>query len=76
MGLIVIKLHNRLGPAKANKLIYIYMNQRVLNRSSDLLLGDWVDKPDDEQVDLEELLLALEVEDQDQDDEAELDIER
>jgi hypothetical protein len=48
MGVIVSKLHNRLGPEKANKLIYIYMNQRVLDQFGDLLLGDWVEKSDDQ----------------------------
>jgi hypothetical protein len=78
MGLIVTKLRNRLGPDKANKLIYIYMNQRVLDRAGDLLLGDWVEKSDDQQVDLEDLLLSFEEEDgdQDDDDDIELDIER
>jgi hAT family C-terminal dimerisation region len=47
MGLIVTKLRNRLGPEKADKLIFIYMNQQVLDRSGcDLLLRDWVDKSD------------------------------
>ena len=38
----------------------------------------WVDRPDNEQVDLEELLLSLKAEDQDQDqdDKVQLDIER
>jgi len=38
----------------------------------------WMDRPDNEQVDLEELLLSLKAEDQDQDqdDKVELDIER
>jgi hAT family C-terminal dimerisation region len=83
MNLIVTKLRNRLSPEKANKLIFIYMNQRVLDRSGDLLLGDWVDKTDDEQLDLEELLQSIENEDQDQgqdedqdEDQDELDIER
>jgi len=39
MGLIITKLRNRLGPAKADKLIFIYLNQGVLDRSSDILLG-------------------------------------
>jgi hypothetical protein len=38
------------------------MNQRVLDRASDLLLGDWVEKLDDEQVELEEYLLSIEEE--------------
>ena len=54
------------------------MKERVLDKSGYILLGDWVDKSDNEQVDLEELLISLEAEDQDrdQDDEVELDIER
>jgi hypothetical protein len=41
------------------------------------ILDDWVDRPDDEQVDLKELLLSFKAEGQDQiqDDEFELDIE-
>jgi hypothetical protein len=58
-------------------LIFIYMNQRVLDKASDLLLGDWVEKSDDKQVELEELLLSIEEEDSsDDDDDIELDIER
>jgi len=72
MGLIVTKLRNKLGTEKADKLIFIYMNQRVLDGNGDILLGDWVEKSDEEQVDLEELLLAL---DEDEDDEIELDDE-
>jgi hypothetical protein len=74
MGLIVTKLRNRLGVEKANKLIFIYMNQRVLDSSNDILLGDWVEKSDEQQVDLEEFLLSLEQEGED--DDIELDIER
>jgi hypothetical protein len=62
MGLIITKLRNRLGPEKANKLIFIYMNQRVLDKHGDILLGDWVDKSDNDQVDLKELLPALDAE--------------
>jgi hypothetical protein len=50
MGLIVSKLRSRLGTEKANMLIFIYMNQRVLDKANDLLLGDWVEKSDDDQV--------------------------
>lgn len=63
MGLVVSKLRNRLGTEKANKLIFIYMNQRVLDKAGDLLLGDWVEKSDTEQADLDELLLSFEEED-------------
>jgi hypothetical protein len=55
-------------------LIFIYMNVQVLDKASDLLLGDWVEKSDDDQVDLEELLLSIEEDVQDGD--VELDIER
>ena len=48
MGLIVSKLRNRLGTEKANMLIFIYMNQRVLDKAGDLLLGDWVEKSDND----------------------------
>jgi len=77
MGLIVTKLRNRLGPEKADKLIFIYMNQRVLDRSGrDLLLGDWVDKSDKDQADLEDMLVSLEQELEElRDSEVELDIE-
>jgi hypothetical protein len=73
IGLIVTRLRNKLGPEKANKLIFIYMNLRVLNKAGDLL-GDWVDKSDEDQVEIEELLLALEQELEE--DETELDVER
>jgi hypothetical protein len=83
IGLIVTKLRNRLGLEKADKLIFIYMNQRVLDKHSDILLGDWVDKSDNDQVDLEELLIALDTEDDqdddqdnDQDNDIKLDIKR
>jgi hypothetical protein len=78
MGLIISKLRNRLSPKKANKLIFIYMNQRVLDQASDLLLGDWVEKADEKQVELEELLLSIEQEgqEQDEDDDIELSVER
>ena len=61
-------------------LIFIYMNQRVLDQAGDLLLGDQVDKLDHLQADLEDLLVALEQELQDDDgddgdDEVELDNE-
>jgi hypothetical protein len=75
MGLIVSKLWSRLGTKKANMSIFIYMNQRVLDKAHDLLLGDWVEKSDNDQVDLEELLLSIEEEDNSSDD-IELDIER
>ena len=43
MGLIVTKLWNRLGLEKADKLIFIYMNQRVLDKHGDIFLGiGWI----------------------------------
>jgi hypothetical protein len=63
MNLIVTKLWNRLSAKKADKLIYIYMNQRVLDKIGDLLLGDWVEKSDEDQFQLEELLLSIDEED-------------
>lgn len=65
MNLIVTKLRNRLGAKTADKLIYIHMNQRVLDKAGDLLLGDWVEKSDEEQIQLEELLLSIDEEDDD-----------
>ena len=62
MNFIVTKLRSRLSAEKADKLIFIYMNQRVLDQYPDLLLGDWVEKSDDEQVELEGFLLAIEEE--------------
>lgn len=73
INLIVTKLRNKLSAEKADKLVFIYMNQRVLDRAGDLLLGDWVEKSDDDQVELEELLLSIEEEG---DDDIELDEER
>jgi len=39
----------------------------MLDKAGDPLLGDWVEKSDDKQVELEELLLSIE-EDSDNDD--------
>jgi hypothetical protein len=44
MNLIHLKLRNRLGSIKAYMLIYIYMNQQVLDRNNSVLLGDPVEK--------------------------------
>jgi hypothetical protein len=48
MNIIITKLRNRLGAERADKLIFINMNQRVLDRVGDLLLGDWMEKSDEE----------------------------
>lgn len=79
MGLIITNLRNRLATENPNKLVYIYMNQRVLNKTCDLLLSDWVEKLDTQQVDLEDLLLSVEQESEDEeehDEDIDLDIER
>jgi hypothetical protein len=57
MNLIITKLRNMLDAKKVDKLIFIYMNQRVLDKAGDLLLGDWAEHSDNEKVELEELLL-------------------
>jgi hypothetical protein len=59
MNLIHTKLRNRLGAEKANKLIYIYMNQRILDRNNDIFVGDPVEKSPEEQVSLEEAILEI-----------------
>jgi hypothetical protein len=59
MNLIYTKLRNRLGTKKANKLIYIYMNQRILDRNSDIFIGDLVEKTPEEQILLEEAILEI-----------------
>jgi len=40
-------------------LIYIYMNQRVLDRNNSVLLGDPAEKTQEEQVQLEDILLQF-----------------
>jgi hypothetical protein len=59
MNLIHSKLRSRLGSIKAHMLIYIYMNQRVLDRNNSVLLGDPIEKTQEEQVQLEEILLQF-----------------
>jgi hypothetical protein len=59
MNLIHSKLRNRLGSIKAHMLIYIYMNQRVLDRNNSVLLGDPAEKTQEEQVQLEDILLQF-----------------
>lgn len=59
INLIHTKLRNRLGVEKANMLIYIYMNQRVLDRNGDIFVGDLGEKTLEEQVLLEEAILEI-----------------
>jgi hypothetical protein len=63
MGLISSKLRNRLKEAKTGQLIYIHMNQRVLDKNTTLI--DWQDGSEEEKVELEELLGGIEVDDED-----------
>ena len=59
MNLIHTKLRSRLGIEKANKLVFIYMNQRVLDRNSDIFIGDPVEKSSEDQVLLKEAILDI-----------------
>ena len=59
MNLIHTKLRSRLGVEKANKLVFIYMNQRVLDRNGDIFIGDPVEKSSEDQVLLEEAILDI-----------------
>jgi hypothetical protein len=72
MNLIHIKLRNRLGVEKSNMLIYIYMNQRVLDRNSDIFVGDPGEKTLEEQVLLEEAILEIVGDDDELDDDTEV----
>ena len=59
MNLIHTKLRNKLGSEKADKLIYIYMNQRVLDKNKSLFVGDPMEKTLEDQMELEEVLLDI-----------------
>ena len=59
MNLIHTKLRNRLGAEKANKLVYIYMNQRILDKNGDIFVRDPGEKTPEEQVLLEEAISEL-----------------
>jgi hypothetical protein len=59
MNLIHSKLRNKIGAEKAQKLIYIYMNQRVLDRNGSIFISDPFEKSDEQQIELEEMLLDL-----------------
>jgi hypothetical protein len=59
MNIIHSKLWNRLDIEKANKLIYIYINQRVLDRNNDIFVGDLIEKSPEEQVLLEKAILEI-----------------
>jgi hypothetical protein len=59
MNLIHTKLLNRLGIEKSDKLIYIYMNQRVLARNRSIYIGDPIEKTQEEQLELEDSLIEI-----------------
>jgi hypothetical protein len=59
MNLIYTKLQNRLGIEKANILIYIYINQQVLDRNSNIFISNPGEKTLEEQVLLEEAILEI-----------------
>ena len=40
-------------------MIYIYVNQRVLDRNKSLFIGDPMEKTTEEQIELEEILLEI-----------------
>ena len=64
MNLIHSKMRGSLGATKADKLIYIYMNERVLAEgSSNIMLGDPFEKTEEEQLELERQLLEVLAED-------------
>ena len=69
MGLITNAIRNRMKAERATKLIYIYMNQRVIDKNS--TLKDWQEGTEEELVELENILLQMEEEE-----EVELDIEQ
>jgi hypothetical protein len=58
MNLIHSK-RSRLGIEKANKLVFIYMNQRVPDKNGDIFVGDLVEKSSEDQVLLEEGILDI-----------------
>ena len=59
MNLIHSKMRNRLGTEKANKQIFIYINQRVLDKKGGIFFGDSVNKTPKDQVQLEKELLEI-----------------
>jgi len=69
IGLITNAIRNRIKAERATKLIYIYINQRVINKNS--TLKDWQEGTEEELVELENLLLQIEEEE-----EVELDMEQ
>ena len=67
MNLIHSKLRNRLGAIKAHQLIYLHMNQRVLDGNHSVFLDDPNTKTREEQLQLEDMLLQFTQEAEDED---------
>ena len=60
MGLITTAIRNRLLADKATKLIYIHMNQRVIDNNT--TFQDWQEGTEEERVELEKLITQIEEE--------------
>ena len=58
MNLITTAIRNRLMAQKSIKLIYIHMNQRVLDANT--TFQDWSEGDDDLQLELENILVQME----------------
>jgi len=65
MNLNYSKLRNQLSPAKAAKIVYIYMNQRALDSTGDRL---WVDDENWEKVAMEDEVMETDDSDEDKED--------
>jgi hypothetical protein len=60
MGLITTAIRNRLLADKATKLIYIHMNQRVIDDNT--TFRNWQEGTEEERVELEKLITQMEEE--------------
>jgi hypothetical protein len=65
MGLITTAIRNRLKAERSTKLVYIHMNQRVLDANT--MFQDWQEGDDEAQVELENILVQMEDEGDDDD---------
>lgn len=70
MGLITNALRNRLLAERATKLIYIHMNQRVLDNNT--TFADWQESTEEEKVELEKLLTEMKEEEAGEDEKEEV----
>ncbi len=60
IGLVTNAIRNRLIADKASKLVYIHMNQRVLDDNQ--TFRDWQEGEEEERVELENILIQIEEE--------------